>query len=942
MRRKSLIYILLLLSSVTGSSAQDIDYPFAGDIRRFIESDRLNPPPPQAALFIGSSSFTMWKDMHDYFPEFTVVNRGFGGSTLTDQIRYADEIIFPYSPSQIVIYCGENDIASSDSITPEMVSARFMTLFEMIRDRLTGVRIIFVSMKPSPSRWHLAGKMAEANELIRKLLETKSNAGFVNIWDSMLNQDHLPDSSLFITDMLHMNSKGYAIWQKLIEPELISSSDREMDAFIGDLMKRMTLDEKIGQLNLISGGWTTTGPEMPKDNQELIRQGNAGAVLNAYSVDYLKSLQRIAVEETRLGIPIFFGLDVVHGFRTIFPIPLAQACSWDLEAIEKSERIAASEATAMGLSWAFAPMVDIARDPRWGRVMEGAGEDACLGGMIARARVKGFQGNDLKTGNTMMACVKHFAAYGAPQAGRDYNTVDMSDRSLFEWYLPPYKAALDAGAGSLMTSFNEIAGVPSSSNRWLLTDLLRGKWGFDGFVVSDWTSVPELIRHGVASDTVDAARLALNAGLDMDMEGMTFIRYLKTLTEDGTVTEETIDSSVKRVLEAKYKLGLFENPYRYCDKNREENDILTPGNIAFARQFAAGSMVLLKNEENTLPVNKKVKTIAVIGPLADSRENMLGGWSAAGQTDRCVTVLEALREKAGDSIRIIYQEGCSISSRSASGINSAVKAARKADFVILALGESQDMSGEASSRTNISLPGIQMDLARAVLGTGIPGVVVLFNGRPLTIEGLDSIAPAILEAWYGGIEAGHAVADILFGDVNPSGKLTMTFPRSVGQIPIFYNHKNTGRPIDPAMPDDYFKSRYKDSPNTPLYPFGFGLSYSRFEYSKVTMKKTSLTMGDRIEASVDITNSGSHDGEEIVQLYVRDRVGDVTRPVRELKDFRKVRIRKGETVTVTFNLPLSILSYYHQDMCYTYDPGEFELFIGTSSDVSDFVLFTVR
>jgi len=718
-------------------------------------------------------------------------------------------------------------------------------------------------------------------------------------------------------------------------------SDREMTLFVGDLMKKMTLEEKIGQLNLCTGGGFFTGPAVLHDDQGLIRQGRVGAILNTFGVDDVTALQKMAVEESRLGIPLIFGLDVVHGFRTIFPVPIAQACSWDMEAIEKSEQIAASEATAMGINWTYAPMVDIARDPRWGRVMEGAGEDTYLGSMIAAARVRGFQGSDLGDEKTMMACVKHFAAYGAPQAGRDYHTVDMSDRSLYEWYLPPYRAAVDAGAGSVMTSFNEIAGVPSSSSRWLLTDLLRNDWGFEGFVVSDWTSIPELIPHGVAADSADAARLAINAGLDLDMEGRVYQNYMEDLVSSGKVSEETIDNSVRRILEAKYKLGLFKDPYRYCNKEREANEIMTAENQAFARKFAARSMVLLKNENNTLPISKNIRSIAVIGPLGDSRENTLGGWGAAGQWDSCVTLLAGIKAKAGDNIKVLFEKGCEITGTNTDGFASALAAARKADFVILALGESQDMSGEASCRTDISLPGVQMELARSVISLGKPVAVVLYNGRPMTIAGLDETAPAILEAWFGGTQSGNAVADILFGDVNPSGKLTMTFPRSVGQIPIFYNYKNTGRPFDPSLPEDYFKSRYLDSPNTPLYPFGFGLSYTTFSYSPLSLNRTAFDRGEEVEAAVEITNTGNYDGDEIVQLYVRDRVGNVTRPVKELKAFRRISVKKGETVRVLFALPLSDLSYYHEDMSYDYDGGEYELYIGSDSDVKESVLFTV-
>lgn len=714
------------------------------------------------------------------------------------------------------------------------------------------------------------------------------------------------------------------------------------DSFIDGLISKMTLDEKIGQLNLLTSGWAVTGPTMSADYKELIKEGKVGAILNAYSVDYITSLQKIAVDDTRLHIPLMFGLDVIHGYKTIFPIPLAQACSWDMEKIEKSERMAATEATAEGVNWTYSPMVDIARDPRWGRVMEGAGEDTYLGSRIAAARVKGFQGENMADDNTLMACVKHFAAYGAAQAGRDYHTVDMSERSLFEWYLPPYRAAVDAGVGSVMTSFNEIAGVPSSSNKWLLTDVLRGKWGFSGFIVSDYTSINELIPHGVAADSADAARLAINAGLDMDLEGRVYLNYLKKLVDDGKVKESTINEAVRRVLEAKYKLGLFDDPYRYCNKEREQKEVMTPENLAFARQFAANSMVLLKNDAKTLPISTEIKKIAVIGPLADSKDDMLGGWSTAGQKEQCVTLLEGIKSHVRAKTEIIYEKGCEIDSNNTDGFGKTVKAARRADFVILALGEDRDMSGEASSRSNIALPGVQMDLARAVISTGVPTAVVLFNGRPLVISDLAEIAPAILEAWYGGTESGNAVADILFGDVNPSGKLTMTFPRNMGQIPIFYNTKNTGRPYNPAIPNDKFKSRYLDCPNTPLYPFGYGLSYTTFTYSDITLNKTTFNKGDKIEASVEITNTGDRDGEEIVQLYVHDLVGDVTRPVKELKGFEKVLVRKGESVKVTFTLSPDELSYYHQDMSFTYDPGGFELFIVPNSAESKHVDFSIN
>lgn len=722
------------------------------------------------------------------------------------------------------------------------------------------------------------------------------------------------------------------------EPKnILSSYESKADSII----RLMTLEEKIGQLSLFTSDWSSTGPTMRKDYIDLIRQGKAGSIFNAYTVDYVMSLQKIAVEETRLHIPLLFGYDVIHGHRTIFPIPLGQSASWDLEAIEKSERIAATEATAEGLNWTFAPMVDLARDPRWGRVMEGAGEDTWLGSQIAAARVKGFQGSDLLNSNSLLACVKHFAAYGAPQGGREYHTVDMSERSLYEWYLPVYKAAVDAGVASVMTSFNEIAGVPSTSNKWLLTDLLRNDWKFNGFIVTDYSSINELVQHGVAADLSEAGSLSINAGVDMDMQGSVFMNHLADLVKSQKVSEETINSAVKRILVAKYKLGLFDDPYKYCNKKREEEEIMRQDFLDFARDFAAKSCVLLKNSNKTLPINSGSKTIAVIGPLADSKSDMLGFWSAAGKAENCVTLLEGIKNKVKGSVNILSTKGCNVNDNNTSEIKQAVSVARNADFVILALGESRDMSGEAASRTDISLPGVQLELARAIIATGKPVAVVLFNGRPLSIPELDSIAPAILESWIGGTEAGNGIADVLFGDINPSGKLTMTFPRNVGQIPIFYNSKNTGRPINPEKPFEKYKSNYLDAPNSPLYPFGYGLSYTTFSYSDIKINKTEFQKDDQIIATVEIKNTGERDGEEIVQLYIRDLVGNVTRPVKELKGFKKILVKKGETVIVTFNISTSELSYYHEDMSFTLDSGDFELFVGPNSSEGLVTRFSV-
>ncbi|SDC58945.1 glycoside hydrolase family 3 N-terminal domain-containing protein [Williamwhitmania taraxaci] len=720
-----------------------------------------------------------------------------------------------------------------------------------------------------------------------------------------------------------------------------SSPDRVYEQKADSILKLMTLEEKIGQLSLFTSDWDVTGPVINNNYKQLIKEGKAGAIFNAFSVDYVRSLQKVAVEESRLKIPLLFGYDVIHGHKTIFPIPLAQSCTWDMESIEKSERIAASEATAEGINWTFSPMVDISRDPRWGRVMEGSGEDVWLGSSIAAARVKGFQGDNLADPNTLLACVKHFAAYGAPEAGRDYNTVDMSQQSLFENYLPPYKAAIDAGVGSVMTSFNEIAGTPSTSNPWLLNELLRKKWGFKGLVVTDYTSINELIPHGVATDSAEAGMLAINAGVDMDMQGNIYNRHLIQLVKQQKVSKETIDNAVMRILVAKFKLGLFADPYRYCSNQREKTEVLTIENIAFARKFASKSCVLLKNQNQLLPLPITLNSVAVIGPLADAKQDMLGSWSAAGDGKRCISLLEGLKNTLNSETKIAYEIGCAVNDQSTAGFAKAVAAARGAQVVILALGETRDMSGEAASRSTISLPGVQQQLAEAIIKANPKTVVVLFNGRPLAIPELDSIAPAILETWFGGTEAGNGVADVLLGKYNPSGKLTMTFPRNVGQIPIYYNHKNTGRPIDPSKVEKY-KSKYLDIANTPLYPFGYGLSYTTFDYSNAVLDKYEYTAEDTIVVRISVMNSGKFDGEEVVQLYVHDLVGEVTRPVKELKGFSKVLIPAGGSTTVTFKLTANDLRYYHSNMDYKFDPGQFEILVGTNSDQTKKVNFSIK
>lgn len=696
------------------------------------------------------------------------------------------------------------------------------------------------------------------------------------------------------------------------------------------IISLMTLDEKIGQLVLFTSDWDVTGPTINNDYKTYIKEGRTGAVFNAFTVAYTKELQRIAVEETRLGIPLLFGYDVIHGHRTIFPIPLGESASWDLEAIEKSARIAATEASAEGLHWTFAPMVDISRDPRWGRVAEGAGEDTYLGVQIAKARVKGFQGEDLSATNTILACAKHYAAYGAAQAGRDYHTVNMSEDALRNIYLPPFKAAVDAGVATFMNSFNELNGVPATANEFLLKDILRKQWGFNGFVVTDYTSINEMVPHGYAEDEKHAGELAINAGVDMDMQGAVYLNFLKQSVEEGKVSEKSIDDAVRRILVMKYKLGLFEDPYKYADENRQKNEVLTRENLEAARDVARKSMVLLKNDNKTLPFQGD-KKIALIGPLADDESSIIGNWAASGDRNgTAVSVLEGFTEKIGKD-NIVFEKGCDILSEDTSGFSSAVNAARMSDIVVMVMGEHQEMSGEAASRAELDLPGVQQELIKAIKETGKPIVLILMNGRPLAVSWENKNVDAILEAWFPGTMGGHAVADIVFGDYNPSGKLTMTFPEKVGQVPIHYNMKNTGRPINPDNLTEKYKSKYLDVSNEPLYPFGYGLSYTTFEYSNLMVSKDSISFDEEINVQVEVKNTGDFDGEEVVQLYVRDRVGSATRPVKELKGFNKVFLKKGESKEVSFKLSAADLKFYNSKIEYLAEPGSFDVFVGTSS-----------
>lgn len=734
-----------------------------------------------------------------------------------------------------------------------------------------------------------------------------------------------------------------------LRAESQDSRQAQMKSFIDGLMKKMTLEEKIGQLNLPGAGDITTGQASSSDIAKKIEQGKVGGLFNIKSVAKIKEVQKLAVEKSRLKIPLLFGMDVIHGYETVFPIPLGMSCIWDMALIERSARIAAQEASADGINWTFSPMVDISRDPRWGRVSEGNGEDPYLASEIAKAMVKGYQGNDLGRNNTIMSCVKHFALYGASEAGRDYNTVDMSRQRMYNEYLPPYKAAVDAGVGSVMASFNEIDGIPATANKWLLTDLLRRQWGFKGFVVTDYTGINEMVDHGIGDLQTVSAR-ALAAGIDMDMVGEGILTTIQKSLKEGRVTMAQIDAACRRILEAKYKLGLFDDPYRYCDENRATTEIFTDANRKEARAIASESFVLLKNEGNVLPLKKSGK-IALIGPLADATENMTGTWSVAAKFDKSISVIKGMKEVAGNQAEILYAKGSNLDAdslieeratmfgkslrrdpRPASEIlQEALNIANQADVIVAVLGEAAEMSGEASSRTNIEIPGVQKELLAALLKTGKPVTLVLFTGRPLVLTWEQQNVPAILNVWFGGSEAGFAVADVLFGDVNPSGKLSATFPQNPGQVPIYYNHKNTGRPLPEGKWFQKFRSNYLDVSNEPLYPFGFGMSYSTFSYSDIKLSQSSMTAGQTIRATITVTNTGIRDGKEVVQLYIRDLVGTSTRPVKELKDFKKVFLKAGEKREISFDISVEDLKYYNYDLKYVAEPGDFKVFIGGNS-----------
>jgi beta-glucosidase len=738
------------------------------------------------------------------------------------------------------------------------------------------------------------------------------------------------------------------------QKKAVSAADQKMNAFINKLMARMTVDEKIGQLNLLTGGEATTGSVVSSDVESKIKKGQVGGMFSFTTPQKIRKAQEIAVNESRLKIPIIFGQDVIHGYKTTFPIPLALSATWDMALIEKTARIAAVEATADGLNWTFSPMVDISRDPRWGRISEGSGEDTYLGSEIAKAMVKGYQGDDMSKYNTMMACVKHFALYGAAEAGRDYNTTDMSLHRMYNEYLPPYKAAIDAGAGSVMTSFNDINGVPATANKWLMTDLLRKQWGFKGFVVTDYTAVNELIDHGLG-DLQAVSALSLNAGVEMDMVGEGFLTTLKKSLQEGKVKQAQIDNACRLVLEAKYKLGLFDDPFRYCDEERAKTEILKPSHLQFAREVAGQSFVLLKNENNTLPL-KKAGTVALIGPLANTGANMPGTWSVNSDLANTASLLEGMKATLGSGVTVLHSMGANLVSDAEYQkratmfgrdiprdnrpeeeiIKDALAVAKKSDVIVAALGEASEMSGEASSRTELDIPDTQKRLLQELLKTGKPVILVLFTGRPLTLTWEHEHVPAILNVWFGGTEAAKAITDVLFGDVNPSGKLTATFPQNVGQIPLYYSHKNTGRPLEEGKWFSKFRSNYLDVTNEPLYPFGYGLSYTTFEYSNLKLSKNSFKAGESITASVTLKNTGLREGKEVVQLYTQDVVGSITRPVKELKGFQKVSLSPGESKVVTFKITAEDLKFWNADLKYVAEPGAFKVFIGGNSrDVTE-------
>ena len=757
--------------------------------------------------------------------------------------------------------------------------------------------------------------------------------------------------------MMRIKSIVFALAVALCALTAQAVDQAKMNRFIDDLMGKMTLQEKIGQLNLPVTGDIITGSTVSGDVVGKIKAGQVGGLFNMKGVQSIRALQEVAVKQSRLHIPLIFGMDVIHGYETVFPIPLAMSMSWDMDAIRNSARIASIEATADGICWTFSPMVDICREPRWGRMSEGNGEDPFLGSAICRAMIQGYQGADLADQATMMACVKHFALYGAPEAGRDYNTVDMSHVRMFNEYFPPYKAGVDAGAGSFMTSFNVIDYIPATGNRWLMTEVLRDRWGFDGFVVTDYTAISEMINHGMG-DLQTVSALALKAGTDMDMVADGFLGTLEQSLSEGKVTIEDIDKACRRILEAKYKLGLFDDPYRYLDAKRAKKEIYTDANRAAARKLATETFVLLQNKDNVLPLERKGK-IALVGPLANTRANMPGTWSVAAASDRYSTLLEAMQRAVGNKAEVMYAKGCNVcydaeleknstmfgremrDERPASEMrDEAVRIANECDVIVAAMGEPSEMSGESSSRSELTILDAQKDLLEALKATGKPIVLLNFSGRATVMNWEVENIPTILNVWFGGSEAADAICDVVFGDVSPSGKLTVTMPRNVGQVPIYYNHLNTGRPNPKWF--SKFTSNYLDVPNDPLFPFGYGLSYTSFEYSPMTLSSNTMNASGSIQAQVSVTNTGNREGAEVVQLYIRDMVGSIARPVQELKGFERITLKPGESRLVTFTIDAELLKFYNKDLNYVFEPGDFEVMVGPNSRDVQRLTFTLK
>ncbi len=738
---------------------------------------------------------------------------------------------------------------------------------------------------------------------------------------------------------------------------LNSNSNKEIEQKVDSVLSLMNLQEKIGQMNQYNGSWDVTGPASSIGNKEKearLKNGGVGSMLNVLSVKATREAQKTVMENSRLKIPLIIGYDVIHGFKTIFPIPLGESASWDLELMRKSAAVAASEASAYGIHWTFSPMIDVSRDARWGRVMEGSGEDTYLTSQIGVAKVKGYQGDDLSKNNTIAACAKHFAGYGFAEAGRDYNTVSIGEYELHNTILPPFKAAAEAGVATFMNSFNEIDGIPATGHKGLQRNILKGDWNWDGFIVSDWGSIGEMIAHGYAVDKKHATYIAVNAGSDMDMESYAYEAHIEELVKEGKIDEKLLDDAVRRILRVKFKLGLFDDPYRYCDEDREKNDIYTKENRAFSREVAKRSMVLLKNENSLLPINKTTKTIAVIGPLAADKDAPLGNWRAKGGRGTAVSLLEGIKNAVPASTKVTYAKGCDIvtdkevgqtfllplhfNNTDTSGIQAAVNIAKEADVVVLAIGEVALQTGEGRSQVDIGFAGVQQELLEAILKVNKNVIITLMNGRPMDISWAAKNVPAILECWHLGSESGNAIADVLFGYYNPSGKLPVSFPHHVGQEPLYYNQKMTGRPFSE---NHVTYSGYRDAPKKALYPFGYGLSYTTFKYGNLTLNETKISVSGETEISVEVSNVGDRDGEEVVQLYIRDLVGSITRPIKELKGFKKINLKKGETKTVNFTINSKTLQFYTVNKKWEVEPGDFEVWIGGDSESELKTSFTV-